>query len=87
MVTKTLLAKVITQFYPYKGWDAVLTIQAKGVDKQQVLVERGNTTDAEIELIKKDYHFIRIVKGNKYYKIDQIVPVDNSFLKAELISI
>ena len=85
--SKTLLARVVTQFYPKTGYHANLVIESKGVNKEHILVERGSMTDSEIELIKKDFHFIRIVMGDKYYRIDQIVPVDNSLLKSELIAI
>lgn len=87
METKTLLARIVKRYYPEKGWGALLIIEAKGVDAEQILVERGLASDKELDMLDDSFHFVRIIDNGGRYRIDQIVPLDDYLLKAELISI
>jgi len=87
MERKTLLAKIIRQYYPDKGNGALLLINVSGVNPEQLVVQRGGIIDSDIKSLKEDYHFVHLVKGNSHFRIDQIIPVDNFNLTAELLSI
>lgn len=87
METKTVLAKIITQYWPTIGTTSNLLIDIRGVKPEQILVERGNTTDKNIELAKKDFCFLKLVDSGQYYKIDKVVPVDNFILTSQLLTI
>lgn len=87
METKTLLAKIHTIYKPNIGVNALITIDARGKGAGIITVERGSTSDSDLELIKKTFHFVRLVQGDHYYRIDKIVTLDDELLRAKLISI
>lgn len=83
---QTLLARIVQQYYPKKGTGAMIIIDPRGKNTEQLLVERGVTNDSDIELMKNDFCFVKLVLNGQYYKIDKVVPVDNTLLMLELIS-
>lgn len=87
MKTITILARINTQYEPKLGEHAKLTLEARGTKEGYYFVERGNASDSEIELMRYDFHFVRLREGAGIYKIDTIVPMFNSSLKTELITL
>jgi len=83
---QTLLAKVITQYYPENGQYAILRLDPRGKDTKQLIVYRGQTTDSNLKLIKSEFCFVKLRLVEQTYMIDKIVPVDNFLLTMELIS-
>jgi len=85
--TKTILARIVWQAYPPKGYGAILLIDARGVDEEQLMIERGCASDDDIEALKKTFCFIKLVQGMQYYKIDKVITIDDFQLINELVSI
>lgn len=87
MKTQTLLARINEEYFPYTGEYTLVMIEARGTEAGYLRVERGHTSKEDIELIKDDFHFVRLVPNGDVYRIDKIVPILDHKLRGTLLGI